>query len=102
PPDLFDISSKRAWELLLFDPQASALQRVKVSGQIIEERAGEYYFIDGTNGLRFLLKRPVNLQAGDLVEVVGFPNVTGPSPLLREAVALKIGSSFLPPPKILL
>src|SRR5205814_7699771 len=41
-------------------------------------------------------------QAGDLVEVVGFPNVTGPSPLLREAVARKMGSSVLPPPKKLL
>ena len=102
PLDLFAISSKRAWELLLFDPQASALRRVKVSGQIIEEHAGEYYLMDGTNGLRFLLKRPVNLQAGDLVEVVGFPNVTGPSPLLREAVARKMGSSILPPPKKLL
>src|SRR5438552_8217418 len=55
PPDLFAISSKRAWDLLLFDPQASALRRVKVSGQILEEHAGEYYLIDGTNGLRFLL-----------------------------------------------
>src|SRR5438552_17534400 len=102
PPDLFAISAKRAWELRLFDPQASALQRVKVSGQILEERAGEFYLIDGTNGLRFLLKRAANLQVGDLAEIVGFPNVTGPSPFLREAVARKVGSSALPPPKKLL
>src|SRR6266404_2724809 len=52
PPDVFAMTLKRAWELLLFDPQASALRRVKVSGQIIEEHAGEYYLMDGTNGLR--------------------------------------------------
>ena len=102
PLDLFAIPSKRTWELRLFDPQASALQRVKVSGQILQERAGEYYLIDGTNGLRFLLKRAADLQVGDLAEIVGFPNVTGPSPFLREAVARKIGRSALPPPKKLL
>src|SRR5204862_7292763 len=57
PTDLFAIPPKRAWELLLFDPQASTLRRVKVSGQILEEHAGEYYLLDGTNGLRVLLKR---------------------------------------------
>jgi len=99
PLDLFAIPAKRAWELLLFDPRASSLQRVKVSGQILEEQAGEYYLIDGTNGLRFLPKQPADLQLGDLAEVVGFPNLTGPSPLLREAVARKIGRSHLPEPK---
>ncbi len=102
PPDLFATPPKRAWELLLFDPQASALRRVKVVGQVLAEHAGEYYLIDGTNGLRFVLKRATDLQIGDLAEVVGFPNVTGPSPFLREAVARKIGSSVLPLPKKLL
>jgi len=102
PPDLFAMPPKRAWELLLFAPQASALRRVKVSGQILDAHAGEYYLIDGTNGLRFLLNRAADLRVGDLVEVVGFPNVTGPSPILRQAVARKIGSSVLPPPKKLL
>ena len=43
PADLFSAPVKSAAELLLFDAKASALKRVKVSGQIVHERAGEYF-----------------------------------------------------------
>ncbi len=36
PRNVFAIKSKRALDLLLFDPQASALRRVKVFGQIVQ------------------------------------------------------------------
>jgi signal transduction histidine kinase len=38
----------------------------------------------------------VNLQNGDRVEVVGFPSLTGPSPVLREALARKVGVARVP------
>ena len=97
PADVFAVGLKRASELLLFDPRASALRPVKVTGQIVHEREGEYYMMDGTDGLRFILKEPAQFQVGDLVEVVGFPSLTGPSPVLREAVARKTGTAGLPP-----
>ena len=96
PVDAFAVTPKRATDLLLFDPQASALRRVKIAGQIVHEREGEYYLMDGTNGLRFVPKETVGLGIGDLVEVVGFPSLTGPSPVLREALARKIGAAPLP------
>jgi signal transduction histidine kinase len=96
PVDAFAVTPKRATDLLLFDPQASALRRVKVSGQIVHEREGEYYMMDGTNGLRFIPKETVHLEIGDLVEVVGFPSLTGPSQVLQEALARKIGVAPLP------
>src|SRR6266404_582507 len=96
PLDVFAVTPKRAPDLLLFDPQASALRRVKVSGQIVHEREGEYYMMDGANGLRFVPKETVILVIGDLVEVVGFPSLTGPSPVLWEALARKAGVSPLP------
>jgi signal transduction histidine kinase len=96
PVDAFAVTPKRATDLLLFDPQASALRRVKVSGQIVHEREGEYYAMDGTNGFRFIPKETVSLGIGDLVEVVGFPSLTGPSPVLQEALARKIGVAPLP------
>lgn len=99
PADLFSTPSKTAAELLLFDPQASDLQRVKVSGQIICTREAECFMMDGTNGVRFEVREPVKLVAGDLVEVVGFPELSSASPLLREAVARKIGHALLPEPK---
>jgi len=96
PVDAFALKSKRAMDLLLFDPQASALRRVKVFGQIVHEREGEYYAMDGTNGFRFIPKETVGLEIGDLVEVAGFPSLAGPSPVLQGALARKIGVDPLP------
>jgi signal transduction histidine kinase len=96
PADLFAIPRKTAAELLLFDPQASVFQRVKVSGQIIHAGETEFFMMDGRNGLRFITKQPIALTAGDSVEVVGFPELSGASPVLREAVARKTGSAILP------
>ena len=69
PADLFAAPVKSVQDLLLFDAKASALKRVKVTGQIVHERAGEYFMINGTNGLRLFLKTPVPLQTGDFVEI---------------------------------
>ena len=99
PEDAFAVTPKRATDLLLFDPQASALRRVKVAGQIVHERDGEYYMMDGANGLRFVPKEALSLEVGDLVEVVGFPSLTGPSPVLLEALARKTGAAPLPDPR---
>ncbi len=98
PADPFDAPVKTAASLLLFDARAGALQRVKVAGQVLQGRAGEYFLADGTNGLRFVPKSDPQLVPGDLVEVVGFPDLNGPSPALREAIARKTGHAALPAP----
>ena len=97
PADLFSIPLKTVAELLQFNPQAGVFQQVKVSGQIVHAQAPEYFMMDGKNGVRFILKKPVpGLEAGDFVEVVGFPELSGASPVLREAVARKTGHATLP------
>ncbi len=101
PLDPFAVTPKHVTDLLQFDPQASALRQVKVSGQIVAERGGEYYAMDGTNGFRFILKEDASLGAGDLVEVAGFPSLTGPSPVLQEALARKIGVAPVPNARLL-
>jgi signal transduction histidine kinase len=96
PADLFAIPRKTASELLLFDPQASVFQRVKVTGQIIHLRESEFFMMDGSNGVRFIAKHPAGLRLGDLAEVVGFPELSSASPVLREAVVRKTGQAPLP------
>ncbi len=96
PVDLFSTPRKSASELLLFDPQASAFQRVKVSGQIIHIGETEYSMMDGTNGARFVAKHPTDLQVGDFVDAVGFPELSAAAPVLREAVVRKTGHAPLP------
>jgi signal transduction histidine kinase len=85
PTDPFDIPLKRISDLLLFDARADALRRVRISGQILHESRGGYFITDGSNGARFELREPARLAAGDLVQVVGFPDVNGSSPVLHEA-----------------
>jgi signal transduction histidine kinase len=96
PEDLFALPGKTVVDLLRFDPQASVFQRVKVSGQIVHANNTEFYLTDGRNALRFATRKPADLQAGDLVDVVGFPDLSGASPLLHEAVARKTGHTQLP------
>jgi len=92
----FEIPLNHVSDLLLFDARANALQRIKVAGQVVHERHGEYFLMDGPNGLRFTPKVPVKLQEGDLVEVVGFPDMNGPLPALREALIHQTGKTNLP------
>ena len=100
PADLFSSPRKTAAEFLLFDPQASEFQRVKVSGQILHVREAEYFMMGGGHGLRFMAKNGNGLKVGDEVEVVGFPELSGSaSPVLREAVARKVGQAALPEPR---
>ncbi|MGO9585108.1 MAG: sensor histidine kinase [Limisphaerales bacterium] len=99
PADIFSTPGKTAAELMLFDPRASAFQRVKVSGQIVYAQGAEYFMMDGTNGVRFLARRPLNLKVGDRVEVVGFPELSSAAPVLREAEARQTGRDALPGPK---
>ena len=91
PGDVFAIPARSVADLLLFDPQASVFERVKVAGQVLYVNGDEGYLSDGQNALRFIAKRPVNLRTGDLAEVVGFPDVSGASPVLREAVLRRTG-----------
>jgi len=99
PADPFAAPCKHPADLLLFDAQAATFQPVKVAGQIVHARAGEFRLMDGEEGLRFEPKNPLPLQPGDLVEVVGFPELGGPSPLLRQARVHALGHAALPEPK---
>jgi signal transduction histidine kinase len=98
PADPFDLPTRRAADLLWFDPSGSTLERTKIKGQIVFARPGEYCLQDGSTGLRLRTKQPLDLQAGDVVEAVGFPQLGGPSPTLQEAQARVIGKLALPSP----
>jgi signal transduction histidine kinase len=99
PVDLFSVPRKVASDLLSFDPQASVFQRVKVSGVVLQMKGAEGFMVDSNTGVRFMAKRAETLQAGDLVEAVGFPELGSASPLLREAVVRKTGHGTLPAPR---
>lgn len=99
PSDLFSASVKTVAELRSFNPHASILERVKVSGQILHKQGDVFFLWDGTNGLRFIPEKPINLQVGDMAAVVGFPDLSGSALILREAMARAVGHAALPPPR---
>jgi signal transduction histidine kinase len=96
PADAFSAPYKTAADLLLFDAQASLFQRIRMSGQIVHAGEEVYFMMAGTNGVRFVANTPGALRAGDTVDVVGYPQLGGASPLLREAVVRKTGQAALP------
>jgi len=100
PADEFSAQPRRAADLTLFNPEASVFQRVKVSGQIQYMIGQDYFMMDGTDGLRFTLRAPTKLHTGDLVDVVGYPELNGAAPHLRSAVARVVsGHVTLPKPR---
>jgi signal transduction histidine kinase len=98
PPDLFDTPMKRAADLRRFDPQASALNRVKVAGQFLHANDGQYFVREDAGGFRVEPRSSGPLEPGDTIEAVGYPDLTGPSPLLREALVRHTGKAALPAP----
>jgi signal transduction histidine kinase len=99
PENLYSVPSTTAAALMRFDPAFDVSHRVKVSGQVVYVRGGtDYFMMDGSDGLRFLPGQSLGLEAGDVVEVVGFPELSGAAPVLRGAVARKTGHTALPEP----
>jgi signal transduction histidine kinase len=98
PADVFATPSKAPADLLLFDPQASLFHRIKMSGQIVHVGEEVCFMLSGTNGIRFIANKREALSAGDTVDVAGYPQLGGASPLLHEAVIRKTGHAALPDP----
>jgi signal transduction histidine kinase len=99
--DLFDAPIKTPRELLLFDPQAKVFRRVKVRGQIIYAGETQIFLQDDGMGIQLMPSEAANFRAGDLIEAVGYPNISRTALVLRDAVLRKTGEAPLPDPKSL-
>jgi len=98
PAEPFSAPAKTIADLLRFDLHASGFQRVKVSGQVVHVSEDVTFLMEDGRGLRFRAAPAERLEPGDLVDVVGIPDVSGPSPLLHEAVVRKTGAAPLTEP----
>ena len=101
PAKAFGAVVKTPRELLLFDPQATAFRRVKVRGQIVYADETKLFLEADEAGLRLLPSGQNDVRAGDLVEAVGYPDISRTALLLRDAKVRKTGVAALPAPKIL-
>ncbi|MGA2631914.1 MAG: PAS domain S-box protein, partial [Terriglobia bacterium] len=74
------------------------VHRVRIQGTVTLQQRGRQLFLqDQTDSIYVEASQPVSLKAGDRIDVVGFPQASAYSPMLRKAVVRKIGTG--PPPE---
>jgi signal transduction histidine kinase len=95
PDDPFNAPEKTPRGLFRFDAKATPFERVKVVGQVTY-RDSKSVFIEQGSGIQIFPVTNVNLHIGDVVEAVGYPEIVGASPRLREAILRKKHSDVLP------
>jgi signal transduction histidine kinase len=101
PSDPFEVPLKTWSELYQFDSRATPFQRVKVRGTVIYADAKNIFLSDKARGIHVLTVKPADVRFGEEVEAVGYPDISGSAPLLREAILRKTGQTGNPPPLIL-
>ena len=99
PVDPFSIPLKQIGDLLQFDPEAGALRRVKVSGVLAYQDAEISCIMNGENGLFYIPADAGDSRIGDRLEMVGFMDLSGPSPVLRDTIVRRIEQAGLPRPR---
>jgi signal transduction histidine kinase len=101
PHDPFDVPLKTWSELYQFDSRATPFQRVKVRGTAIYADSRGVFIMDKGRGIRVSPVESTNVQFGEEIEVVGYPDIGGPAPLLREAILRMTGRTSDPTPLIM-
>ena len=95
PPDPFGIPAQEVASLLRYNPLDHLVHRVKVTGTVTHAQRNFFFMQDATGGLKVLSKEQPPPQPGDRVEVIGFPEAGGYSPVLSEASVRKVGRAAL-------
>ncbi len=78
--------------------RANGLRRVRMAGQIVGEYNGEFFLMSSNMGARFRVNSSENLSVGEYVDVVGFPSMNSPSPVLQASLVRRTGRGPLPEP----
>jgi signal transduction histidine kinase/CheY-like chemotaxis protein len=95
PPDPFSAPARPIRSLLRFSTNED--HRLKVEGVVTLQHGSRVFITDGQYGMRLELAQAVNLERGDRIAGVGFATVGEYSPVLRNALARRIGKALLPP-----
>ena len=98
PQDPFVIPSIAIADLAGFS-RRSAFHRVEISGVVTYRADGLLVAQDQTGGARLnVLEAPSDIQVGDLIEAVGFPDLENSSVALVETLVRKIATGKMPKP----
>jgi len=99
PADPFAVAARPIWRLQQFGSERMPGHRIHVRGVVSFQQPGSLLYIaDGPTGLRVETRQSTALRAGDRVDVVGFPAVSGLKPRLEDATFRLIGRGPEPAP----
>jgi signal transduction histidine kinase len=99
PDDLFAVPLRPLSNLRRFNMESALNRRVRTVGTVVLQVPGRYLYVQNGADSVFALSQQTNsLQAGDRVEVVGFPGEEGQKFVLREAVFRRMAGGPEPEP----
>ena len=98
PADPFALPLEHVTDLLLFESHASPIQRACISGIVLAQHGNQLFLLDQSNGVRVVADTVPDLQLGDRIEAVGFPDLTGPAPVFNNAIVRRLDHVALPEP----
>jgi diguanylate cyclase (GGDEF)-like protein len=97
--DPFSMAATPIADLLQFSRTRNMGHRVRIQGTVTyPNRSGPTWIRDSTGGVMIQDHEPAPLAAGDLVDVVGFPEIAGFGPALRGAQMRRLQSGAPPAP----
>ena len=97
PANPFAAPVRAANSLHQFNPDAPIGHRIHVRGVVTHAQSGSLVWIrDASSGLRLQTRQNEPLQAGDEIDVLGFPAYGTYSPVLEDAVFRKVGATQPP------
>jgi signal transduction histidine kinase len=99
PQDPFEVPTRPVSSLLQFVPGENTGRRVKVRGVVTYHQRGRSLFLrDGSDGLHVLSTDAALLNAGDVVEVLGFAKMGRYTPVLEDATFRRVAAGAAPAP----
>ncbi len=100
PTDPFSITTTPINAVATFDPDRLAGRRVKVHGVVTLRIPNQGFILeDASGGIRVVTRQTGEVQVGDNLDVLGFPEIGDFSPYLEEASFHKTGAGSLPAAK---
>jgi len=86
PKDPFQIHTSCVSNLWVSIPQPELQHRIKLVGTVTYKDTRSFFLQDDSGGVRVFHNADQNINVGEQVEVVGFPNASGPTAVLTECL----------------
>lgn len=100
PSDPYAVELRQSRNMMAFSRQGASEHRMRLRGVVTFYWPGRDFFIrDESGGVRVQSSETTPLQAGDIVDVVGFPSAGLLRPVMTEAIYRRVGSGSEPAAK---